>query len=104
MAVCRNADRIGLHGGGPTDRHGSTNQDNHAALPDAFCHAALGAAMMLVANPTLPKMASKAWQIRISAVRRHEGGQKKIDEFAEAERLLGGPAANRNACGWVGAS
>ncbi len=63
--------------------------------------AALGAAMLfVVADPTLAQGADpKADEARPN--RRRQGRQKKIDEFAEAERLLGGPAANPE-CVWLG--
>jgi hypothetical protein len=63
--------------------------------------AALGAAMLfVVVDPTLaqsadPKAADKQGQAG------DKDGQRKIDEFAEAEKLLGGPAANPE-CLWLG--
>ena len=63
--------------------------------------AVLGAAMLFV-------VADRACSERRSQGRRQAGqagdgkdGQKKIDEFAEAEKLLGGPAANPE-CLWLG--
>jgi hypothetical protein len=63
--------------------------------------AGLGAAMVFVASPTFaqspdPKPAEKPPQAGDA-----KEAQKKIDEFAEAERLLGGPAANPE-CLWLG--
>src|SRR5260370_13827710 len=68
-----------------------------------FVTAALGAAMMLVANPTLAQNGEQkpADKDKPQAGDTKEA-QKKIDEFAEAERLLGGPAANPE-CLWLGA-
>src|SRR5260370_42444266 len=67
-----------------------------------FVTAALGAAMMLVANPTLAQNGEQkpADKDKPQAGDTKEA-QKKIDEFAEAERLLGGPAANPE-CLWLG--
>src|SRR6266704_2582808 len=67
-----------------------------------FVTAALGAAMMLVANPTLAQNGEQkpADKDKPQAGDTKET-QKKIDEFAEAERLLGGPAANPE-CLWLG--
>src|SRR6266478_1310820 len=67
-----------------------------------FVTAALGAAMMLVANPTL---AQNGEQKPADKDKPQTGdgkdAQKKADEFAEAERVLGGPAANPE-CLWLG--
>jgi hypothetical protein len=58
------------------------------------------AAFIFAASPTLAQSADpKAGNPRPQAA---EGdGQKKIDEFAEAAKLLGGPAANPE-CVWLG--
>ncbi len=74
---------MGLHGRGTYRPGWPNNQDKYAALPDAFCD-------------RRPR--------RGDDVRRQSDicpAQKKIDEFAEAERLLGGPAANPE-CLWLG--
>ena len=67
-----------------------------------FVTAALGAAMMFVANPTFAQNNEQkpADKEKPPAADTKET-QKKIDEFAEAERLLGGPAANPE-CLWLG--
>ena len=62
--------------------------------------AGLSAAMLFVAWPTFaqstdPKPAEKP------PAGEAKDSQKKIDEFAEAEKLLGGPAANPE-CLWLG--
>ena len=69
-----------------------------------FLTAALGAAMLFVANPTFaqnseqkPGDKPQAGDAKGDA----KEAQKKIDEFAEAEKLLGGPAANPE-CLWLG--
>jgi len=61
---------------------------------------ALGAAIVLsVANPTFAQTGEpKGGTQRQQAP---DGDQKKIDEFAEAEKLLGGPAAHPE-CVWLG--
>lgn len=63
--------------------------------------AALAAAMLLVA--TASSFAENAEQKPPDKAQAPEGKdtQKKIDEFAEAEKLLGGPAANPE-CLWLG--
>jgi hypothetical protein len=62
--------------------------------------AALSAAMLCVANPT------SAQSVDPKAGDKPQAGdskdaQKKVDEFAEAERILAGPAANPE-CLWLG--
>ena len=65
--------------------------------------AALGAVMLFVAPD--PSMAQSADQKPGDKPAQQAGdgkdAQKKIDEFAEAEKLLGGPAANPE-CLWLG--
>ena len=63
--------------------------------------AALGAAMLLVAAE--PSFAQNADQKPPDKPQTGDGKEppKKVDEFAEAEKLLGGPAANPE-CLWLG--
>ena len=63
--------------------------------------AALGAAMLLVAAD--PSFAQNADQKPPDKQQTGDGKEppKKVDEFAEAEKLLGGPAANPE-CLWLG--
>src|ERR1700704_3160902 len=63
--------------------------------------AALGAAMLLVAAE--PSFAQNADQKPPDKQQTGDGKEppKKVDEFAEAEKLLGGPAANPE-CLWLG--
>src|SRR5882757_1698072 len=73
---------------------------------DSVCVAAaiLGMAFVTVAaNPTFAQGAdSKATDQRPAAGENSKDGAKKPDEFAEAEKLLGGgPAANPE-CMWLG--
>jgi hypothetical protein len=68
-----------------------------------FLTAALGAAMLFVANPTFAQNTDQksGEKDKPSQAGDAKEAQKKIDEFAEAERLLGGPAANPE-CLWLG--
>ena len=67
-----------------------------------FITAALGAAMLFVAIPTYGQNPEqKAGDKDKSQSGEAKDVQKKIDEFAEAERLLSGPAANPE-CLWLG--
>ena len=67
-----------------------------------FLTAALGAAMLFVGEPTFAQNAEqKAGDKDKPQASDAKEAQKKIDEFAEAERLLGGPAANPE-CLWLG--
>jgi hypothetical protein len=82
-----------------------TAQDIRTTMPRSrmrFLTAALGAAMLFVAYPTF---AQNAEQKPVDKDKPQAGdakeAQKKIDEFAEAERLLSGPAANPE-CLWLG--
>ena len=63
----------------------------------------LGVAFLTVAaNPTFAQSTdTKATEQRPPAGESGKDGQKKIDEYAEAEKLLGGPAANPE-CMWLG--
>ncbi len=64
--------------------------------------AALGAAMLFVATPTFAQNADqKAADKPPAQAGDTKDAQKKVDEFAEAEKLLGGPAANPE-CLWLG--
>ena len=65
-----------------------------------FLTAALGAAMLFVANPSFAQNSEQKPGDKPQAGDAKEA-QKKIDEFAEAEKLLGGPAANPE-CLWLG--
>src|SRR5215510_11765852 len=56
-----------------------------------FLTVALGAVMLFVANPTFAQNSHQKPADKPPAGDAKEA-QKKIDEFAEAERLLGGPA------------
>jgi hypothetical protein len=69
-----------------------------------FLTAALGAAMLFVANPSFAQNSEQKPGEKPGD--KPQAGdakeaQKKIDEFAEAEKLLGGPAANPE-CLWLG--
>src|SRR6476620_5628821 len=67
-----------------------------------FLTAALGAATLFVGDPTFAQNAEqKAGDKDKPQASDAKEAQKKIDEFAEAERLLGGPAANPE-CLWLG--
>jgi hypothetical protein len=67
-----------------------------------FITVALGAAMLFVAIPTYGQNPEqKAGDKDKSQAGEAKDVQKKIDEFAEAERLLSGPAANPE-CLWLG--
>src|SRR6267142_6156933 len=71
-------------------------------LRTRFLTAALGAVMLFVANPTFAQnMDQKPPDKDKPQAGDAKEAQKKIDEFAEAERLLGGPAANPE-CLWLG--
>src|SRR5450631_3287214 len=65
--------------------------------------AALGVAFLTIAaHPTSAQGTdSKATDQRPTNGDNGKDGQKKIDEYAEAEKLLGGPAANPE-CMWLG--
>jgi hypothetical protein len=61
--------------------------------------ALLGAAMLIVAAD--PALAQSADPKAPDKQQTDKDAQKKIDEFAEAEKVLGGPAANPE-CLWLG--
>jgi hypothetical protein len=64
--------------------------------------AGLGVAMLFVADPTFAQSTErKADDKDKPQAGETKHVQEKIDEFAEAERLLGGPAANPE-CLWLG--
>ena len=63
--------------------------------------AGLGAAMVFVASPTFAQSPDQKPAEKPPQAGDAKEAQKKIDEFAEAERLLGGPAANPE-CLWLG--
>jgi hypothetical protein len=62
--------------------------------------AALSAAMLFVAGSAFAQNAEQKPADKPPAADAKEA-QKKVDEFAEAEKLLGGPAANPE-CLWLG--
>ncbi len=62
--------------------------------------AGLSAAMLFVASPTFAQSTDQKPAEKPPASDAKDA-QKKIDEFAEAEKLLGGPAANPE-CLWLG--
>src|SRR5262249_56020017 len=99
----RNADGMGRHGRG--DLPTGTSQDIRTTmqrLRTRFLTAAVGAAMLFVGYPTFAQNAEqKAGDKDKPQASDAKEAQKKIDEFAEAERLLGGPAANPE-CLWLG--
>jgi len=71
---------------------------------DSMCVAAavLGVAFLSVAaNPTFAQGSEPKATDQRPANGDSKDGQKKIDEYAEAEKLLGGPAANPE-CLWLG--
>ena len=61
--------------------------------------AGLSAAMLFVASPTFAQSTDQKPAEKPASDAKDT--QKKIDEFAEAEKLLGGPAANPE-CLWLG--
>jgi hypothetical protein len=64
--------------------------------------AAIGAAALIFAsNATLAQTADAKPGTTPARPQAEGDGQKKIDEFAEAARVLGGPAANPE-CVWLG--
>ena len=64
--------------------------------------AAFGAAMLfVVVDPILAQGADPKAGDKQGQAGDGKDGQKKLDEFAEAEKLLGGPAANPE-CVWLG--
>lgn len=63
--------------------------------------AALGAAMLLVASPAFAQSQEQKPADKAQAGDGKDAQKKVIDEFAEAEKLLGGPAANPE-CLWLG--
>jgi len=63
--------------------------------------AGLGAAVVFVASPTFAQSQDQKPAEKPPQAGDAKEAQKKIDEFAEAERLLGGPAANPE-CLWLG--
>ena len=65
-----------------------------------FLTAGLSAAMLFVAWPTFAQNTDQKPAEKPPASDAKDT-QKKIDEFAEAEKLLGGPAANPE-CLWLG--
>jgi hypothetical protein len=65
-----------------------------------FLTAGLSAAMLFVACPTFAQSTDQKPAEKPPASDAKDA-QKKIDEFAEAEKLLGGPAANPE-CLWLG--
>lgn len=65
-----------------------------------FLTAAVSAVMLCVASPTLAQSADPKAADKPPAADSKDA-QKKVDEFAEAEKLLGGPAANPE-CLWLG--
>jgi hypothetical protein len=69
---------------------------------DSMCVAAALLGLTFAAHPTFAQSADpKATEQRPSNGESGKDGQKKIDEFVEAEKLLGGPAANPE-CMWLG--
>jgi hypothetical protein len=69
---------------------------------DSMCVAAALVGFIVAAHPTFAQSADpKANEQRQSNGESGKDGQKKIDEFVEAEKLLGGPAANPE-CMWLG--
>jgi hypothetical protein len=71
----------------------------------SMCIAALilaSGGLSFAAAPTLAQSADpKASEPRPGNGENGKEGQKKVDEYAEAEKLLGGPAANPE-CMWLG--
>ena len=68
-----------------------------------FLTAALGAAMLFLANPSFAQNSEQKPGDKPDKPQAGDAkeAQKKIDEFAEAEKLLGGPADNPE-CLWLG--
>src|SRR5262249_57598882 len=91
---------MGPHGRDPTAAIVQHIRATMHRLRMRFLTAALGAVMLFVANPTFAQNSDQKPADKPPAGDAKEA-QKKIDEFAEAERLLGGPAANPE-CLWLG--
>jgi len=103
MAVAAMLTDSGPHGGGISGRHGLNR--TRAAMRFAYMRivaAVLGVTLPLIATPP-----SHAQSVDPKAAeQRQQGGdaregQRKPDEFAEAARLLAGPAAFPE-CVWLG--
>src|SRR3954471_8528273 len=91
----------GPHVGGTSGRQAAPTRVSMRIFSTRIIAAALGAAALIVAAEPIraqsadPKAGNQRQQTG-------EGdGQKKLDEFAEAAKLLGGPAANPE-CVWLG--
>jgi len=87
-------------GGRPADGTAQQIRTTMQRLRMRFLVAAFGAAMLFVVHPTFAQNTEQKAGDKDKASDAKEA-QKKIDEFAEAERLLGGPAANPE-CLWLG--
>jgi hypothetical protein len=91
---------MGPHVKGPTGRKARKSRATMPRDSLRLLTAGLSAAMLFVAWPTFAQSTDQKPAEKPQASDPKEA-QKKIDEFAEAERLLGGPAANPE-CLWLG--
>jgi hypothetical protein len=87
---------------GGNNRPSRPNKIRDTMRFDSMCVAAALLGLTFAAHPTFAQSADpKATEQRPSNGESGKDGQKKIDEFVEAEKLLGGPAANPE-CMWLG--
>jgi hypothetical protein len=98
----RNADRMGPHVKEATGRPRPMNSRAPMYRPRLrLLTAALGAAMLLAASPALAQSQEQKPPDKAQTGDGKEAQKKAIDEFAEAEKLLGSPAGNPE-CVWLG--
>jgi hypothetical protein len=91
---------MGPHVEEPTGRQARKSRATMPRSSLRLLTAGLSAAMLFVAWPTFAQSTDQK-PAEKPAASDAKDAQKKIDEFAEAERLLGGPAANPE-CLWLG--
>ena len=92
---------MGPHVGEQPAVKARTIQSDHARSSLRVVAAALGAAMRVRRIADICSERRTKSRREAAAGRDAKEAQKKIDEFAEAEKLLGGPAANPE-CVWLG--
>src|SRR5712691_11195609 len=98
---CRNADRMAPHVKGNTHRKAQPSRVPMSRPRMRRLAAALAAAMLLAATQPIVAQTPEQKPTEKPPAADGKDPQKKIDEFAEAEKLLGGPAANPE-CLWLG--
>jgi hypothetical protein len=91
---------MGQHVKGPTGRKARKPRATMPRDSLRLLTAGVSAAMLFVAWPTFAQSTDQKPAEKPPAGEAKDS-QKKIDEFAEAEKLLGGPAANPE-CLWLG--